>query len=441
MDFELVKNKKLENKFKITISANEIEEEVIKKVKEIQPELQLKGFRKGQVPNNLIRKMYGKNILGDVVQTSVDGSVSKLLIDQKHSPAAQPKIEILDKDWKEGSDLVLEVEYEALPIFKAIDFSKIKLTRYEAKVEKKSVEDAVNELAESASDYLVRKAGAKSKNKDQVIIDFSGTVDGEKFEGGTASDYPLVIGSNSFIPGFEEQLIGTKAGGSKDVKVSFPEDYGNKSLSGKKALFKCKIKEIKEPVKAKIDDNLAKKFGSETLTELRNQIKIRIENEYREAAKSLLKKRLMDDLDGKIKTELPQTLVENEAKEIAHQIWQQENPSEKGHDHPDVKVKEEHKKLASRRVKLGLFVADIGKNNNIIVSEEEINQFVVSQASQYPGQEKEYMEFISKNRQAKEQVKAPIFEEKVINFILGLANVSTKAISVDKLKDALSELE
>ena len=441
MDFELVKNKKLENKFKITISANEIEEEVIKKVKEIQPELQLKGFRKGQVPNNLIRKMYGKNILGDVVQTSVDQSVSKLLIDQKHSPAAQPKIEILDKDWKEGSDLVLEVEYEALPTFKEIDFSKIKLTRYEVKAEKKGIENALNELAESASDYLVKKAGAKSKEKDQVIIDFSGTVDGEKFEGGTAGDYPLVIGSNSFIPGFEEQLIGLKAGSSKDVKVNFPEDYGNKSLAGKKALFDCKIKEIKEPVKAKIDENLAKKFGSETLNDLRNQIKTRIENEYSEAAKSLLKKKLMDDLDGKIKTDLPQTLLDSESKEIAHQLWNQENPTEKGHDHPEIEVNDEHKKLASRRVKLGLFIAHIGKENSIVVSEEEINQFVVNQASQYPGQEKEYMEFISKNQQAKEQIKSPIFEEKVVNFILGLANISTKAISVDKLKDALSELE
>lgn len=441
MDFELIKSKKLENKFKITISASEIEEDVEKKLSEIKPELQLKGFRKGQVPLNLIRKMYGKNILGEVVQNSVDQSVSKLLVEKKHSPASQPKIEMLDKDWKEGRDLVLEVEYENLPTFEELEFSKIKLVQYEAKVEKKSVDSALDELAASAVDYLIKKSSAKAKDKDQVIIDFVGSVDGKEFDGGTANDYPLVLGSNSFIPGFESQLLGVKAGDNKEVVVIFPEDYGNKDLAGKESIFQCNIKEIKEPVKAKLDDELAKKYGSESLSDLRDQIKTRIKNEYREASRSLLKKRLMDDIDKQIKTDLPEQLVEREAKEIANQLSRQEQPNKGSTENTDVAVTKEHKKLASRRVKLGLFVAHVGRLNNIQVNEEEINQFILSQASQYPGQEKQYLDFMKSNAQAKEQVKSPIFEEKVVNYILGLADVSTKSISVDKLKEHMGELE
>ena len=441
MQFELLKSDKLENKFKITISSQEIETDIAGKLQEIQPELQLKGFRKGQVPAKLIRKLYGKNILGEVVQNSVEKSVSDLLSEKNHSPAAQPKIEILDKDWKEGNDLILEVEYENLPEFKEVDFSKIKLEKLEAKVDKKSVDGALDELANSSVDYLVRKKTEKSHEKDQVIIDFIGTVGGEEFEGGKGDDYPLVLGSNSFIPGFEEQLIGLKAGSSKKVKVSFPEDYGNKSLAGKQAVFDCKIKEVKEPVKAKIDDKLAQKYGLENLKSLKDQIESRIENEYREASRSLIKKELMDDIDKKIKSDLPKQLVENEAKEIANQLWYQENPETRGKEHPEIKVNEEHKKLAKRRVKLGLFVAQIGKTNNIGVTDEEVKQFLLNQASQYPGQEKEYIEFVMKNDQAKEQAKSPIFEEKVINFILALTNISTKNVSVDKLKKSLEALE
>ncbi len=441
MNFELVNNKKLENKYKITIFAGEIENDISKKVKEIQPELQLKGFRKGQVPVKLIRKIYGKNIIGEVVQGSIDASISKLFEQNEHSPASQPKMEVLDKDWKEGDDLVIEVEYEALPTFEVLDFSKVKLTKFETKVEKKSIDEALNELASSAADFISKKVNAKSKDKDQVIIDFVGTVDGNEFDGGTANDYPLVLGSNSFIPGFEEQLIGVKSGDSKDVKVAFPDNYGNKDLAGKKAIFRCKIKGIKEPIQAKIDDDLANKFGAENLIGLRNQIKTRIEKEYMEATRALLKKRLMDDLDKKIKTDLPQGLVDSEAKEIANQLFQQDNPDVKSLDQHEINVNKEHIKLASRRVKLGLFVAQIGKANNILVSEEEINQFVLSQASQYPGREKEYMDFISKNPQAKEQARSPIFEEKVVNFILAQADVSAKNISVEKLKEAMSELE
>ena len=441
MDFELIKNKKLENKYKVKIASSEIEVDITKKIMEIQPELQLKGFRKGQVPTSLIRKLYGKNILGEVVQNSVENAVTTVLKENNHTPAAQPKIEMLDKDWKEGNDLTLEVEYECLPTFKEMDFSKIKLVRFEAKVEKKSVESALDELAVSASDFIVKKNTSKCVEKDQVVLDFVGKVDKEEFEGGTATDYPLVVGSNSFIPGFEEQLIGVKKGDKKKVKVTFPDNYGNAKLAGKKAIFDCNIKELKEPVKAKIDDELAKKYGVENIKELKAQIESRIKNEYSEASSALLKKKLMDEIDKKIKTDLPEQLVENEAKSIAQQLSPQSNADATEVKDSDHAISVEHTKLARRRVKLGLFVAHVGRVNKIEISDEELNQFIMRQASQYPGREKEYLDFVSKNPQAKEQAKSPIFEEKVINFIIGSADVSSKAITVEKLKKELEELE
>ncbi|CAN0206069.1 unnamed protein product, partial [Chrysoparadoxa australica] len=249
-----------------------------------------------------------------------------------------------NEDWKEGDDVEVEMTYEKLPEIPELDLSQLKLERLVAKADDAAIDEALANLAETAQDFTPRKKGSKAKDGDQVVMDFVGKVDGEAFEGGSAEDYPLVLGSNSFIPGFEEQLVGVKAGEEKAVTVSFPEDYQADHLAGKEATFDCTIKEVKEPAAAEINDELAKKFGAEDLDALKAQIAERLEAEYVGAARAVMKRGLLDELDKLVSFELPPSLVEAEAGQIAHQLWHEENPDVQGHDHPEIEPTEEHNK-------------------------------------------------------------------------------------------------
>jgi trigger factor len=272
-------------------------------------------------------------------------------------------------------------------------------------------------------------------------MDFIGKVDGEPFEGGAAEDYPLVLGSNSFIPGFEEQLVGVKAGEEKEVNVSFPEDYQAENLKGKDAVFSCTIKEVKQPVAAEINDELATKFGAADLAALKEQIAERLEAEYAGAARAVMKRNLLDALDEMVKFELPPSLVDAEAGQIAHQLWHEENPDVQGHDHPEIEPTEEHKTLANRRVRLGLLLAEIGQKAEVEVTDAEMTQAIMAQARQYPGQERQFFEFVQQNQQMQQQMRAPIFEDKVVDHIFEGANVSEKEISKEDLQKAVDTLE
>ncbi len=273
------------------------------------------------------------------------------------------------------------------------------------------------------------------------MIDFVGKVDGEAFEGGSAEDYPLVLGSNSFIPGFEDQLVGVKAGEEKDVTVTFPEEYQAEHLAGKEAVFECKIKEVKEPVAAEVNDELAQKYGAESLDDLKGQIKERLEAEYAGAARAVLKRKLLDEMDKLVSFDLPPSMVEAEAKQIAHQLWHEENPDVQGHDHPEVEPTEEHNTLAERRVRLGLLLAELGQKAEVEVSDAEMTQAVMEQARQYPGQERQFFEFVQNNPQMRQQLRAPIFEEKVIDHVIELAEVSDKDVSKADLEKAVEALD
>ena len=274
-----------------------------------------------------------------------------------------------------------------------------------------------------------------------MVIDFVGKVDGEAFEGGTAEDYPLVLGSNSFIPGFEEGLLKVKAGDEKDVTVSFPSDYQAEHLAGKEAVFSCTIKEVRAAKTPEIDDELAKKFGAEDLAGLKAQITERLEAEYAGASRAVTKRALLDALDGAVSFDLPASLVDAEAGQIAHQLWHEENPDVEGHDHPEVETTDEHKKLAERRVKLGLLLADIGQKAEVKVSDSEMTQAIMNQARQYPGQEKQFFEFVQQNAQFRQQLQAPMFEDKVVDHILENADVTDKSVSKDDLQKAVEKLE
>ena len=346
-----------------------------------------------------------------------------------------------NEEWKEGDDVAVEMSYEALPPIDQPDLKKIKLEKLVVKPEDADVEDALKSLAETAQNFEDRKAGSKAKDGDQMTFDFSGSVDGELFDGGTAEDYPLVLGSNSFIPGFEEQLIGAKAGDELDVKVTFPAEYGAENLAGKDAVFACKVKAVKAPAAAEVNDELAKQYGAEDLADLKGQIAERLGAEYGGAARSLMKRGLLDALDKAAKFELPPSLVEAEAGQIAHQLWHEDNPDVEGHDHPEIETTDEHKKLAERRVKLGLLLAEMGQKAEVEVTDAEMTQAIMNQARQYPGQEREYFEFVQQNQQMQQQMRAPLFEEKVVDYAFELVSVTEKEVSKEDLEKALEALE
>jgi trigger factor len=274
-----------------------------------------------------------------------------------------------------------------------------------------------------------------------VVLDFAGTIGGEEIEGGTAEDFPLTLGQGRFIPGYEEHLVGVKDGDTLDVKVTFPEQYGAKKLAGKDAVFACTVKQVKAPRKAEIDDALATRYGAESLDALKGQIRERLQAEYAQAGRALVKRKLMDALDKRVDFELPPTLVDVEAKQIAHQLWHEEHPDHHGHDHDAIEPTDEHRRLAERRVKLGLLLADVGNKNEITVAEQEVQQAVFAQARQYPGQERQFFEFIQKNPQALQQIRAPLFEEKVVDFVIELAKVTEKTVSKDELQKAVEALD
>ena len=433
-------NQGLKRGYRMILSAQALDDKVNAKLKEAQPDVELKGFRKGKVPLPLLKKQFGQRVLGEAMQESVDDAMKAHFAEKGERPAFEPDVKMANQDWKEGDDVEVEMTYEALPEIPEIDLGSLKLERLVAKADDASVDEALTNLAESAQDFKDRETGSKAKDGDQVVIDFVGKVDGEAFEGGTAEDYPLTLGSGSFIPGFEEQLVGVKEGEEKAVTVNFPEEYQAKHLAGKEAVFDCTVKAVKEPVAAELNDELAQKYGAEDMNALKEQIRERLEHEFGGAARAILKRHVLDALDEKVSFDLPPTMVETEAKQIAHQIWHDENPDVEGHDHPEVEPTEEHVKLAERRVRLGLLLADLGQKAEVQVSDAEMTQAVMNQARQYPGQEREFFEFVQKNPQMRQQLRAPIFEDKVIDYVVELADVTEKEISKEDLEKAIEAM-
>ena len=434
-------NDGLKRGYSITLPASELEARVKGKLAEAQPEIAMKGFRKGKVPMALLRKQYGPRLLGEAMQETIDGALSSHMETSGDRPAAQPEVKMANPAWKEGDDVEVSVAYEKLPEVPAVDFSKIELTRLTVKADAAAVTEALDNLAGSAKTFEDRKKGAKAKDGDQVVIDFLGKVDGEPFEGGTATDYPLVLGSNSFIPGFEAGLVGVKVGDEIDVPVTFPDNYQAANLAGKPAVFSCTIKAVKDSKPAEVNDDLAKQFGAEDLAALKTQISDRLESEYTGASRAVAKRALLDALDKAVTFELPASLVDAESSQIAHQLWHEDHPEEQGHNHETIDPTDEHKKLAVRRVKLGLLLADIGQKAEIKVTDAEFTQAILTQARQYPGQERAFFDFVQKNAQVRQQMQAPIFEDKVVDHVFGLAAVTEKTATKEELQKAVEALE
>jgi len=435
-------NEGLKRGYQITVTGATLDAMVETKLIEAQPEIEIKGFRKGKVPLPILRRQFGERLMGEAMQSVIDDAVKAHFDASGDRPAMQPRIAMKNGEgWQKGDDIVVELSYEALPDIAAPDFATLEIERLVVTPDDAAVTEALENLAKSAQDFEDRPRKGAAKSGDQVTIDFVGRVDGEAFEGGSAEDFALVLGSGQFIPGFEDQLIGAKPGAEVDVKVTFPADYGAAHLAGKDAVFACTVKAVKAPKPAAIDDELAKRFGAESLEALRGQITERLAAEYRGASRAVLKRALLDRLDTLVGFALPPSLVEAEAGQIAHQLWHEENPHVHGHDHAEVTATDEHKRLAERRVRLGLLLAEVGRAAEIAVTDAEMTQAVLNQARAYPGQERAFFEFVQKNPQMQTQIRAPIFEEKVVDHIIGQARVTDKPVGKDDLRAAVDALD
>ena len=435
-------NEGLKRAYTITVTAAELDAKVQEKLVEAQPEVEMKGFRKGKVPMAMLRKQFGARLMSDAMQDTIDAAMKSHFDASGDRPALQPEVKMVGgESWAEGQDVVVEMTYEALPPIPEFDAGKVVLQRLVVKAEASAVDEALANLAGSAQSFEDRKKGSKAKDGDQIVIDFAGSVDGEAFEGGSAEDYPLVLGSGSFIPGFEEQLTGAKVGDAVSVNVTFPEAYGARHLAGKAAVFACTVKAVKGPKPAEVDDELARKYGADSLDALKAQIAERLETEYLGASRAVMKRALLDQLDTLVKFDLPSSLVTAEANQIAHQLWHEEHPEEQGHNHGTVEPTDEHKSLAERRVRLGLLLAEMGRKAEITVTDAEMTQAVMSQARQYPGQERAFFEFVQKNPQMQQQLRAPIFEDKVVDHIVAGAKVTEKAATKEDLQKAVEALD
>ena len=432
-------NEGLKRGYTITVPAADLDAKVDAKLAEAQPAIEMKGFRRGKVPMALLKKQHGQRLMGEVMQEAIDGAMGEHFQASGDRPAMQPKVEMARADWKPGDDVEVALSYEALPEVPEVDFAGVTIERLVVEPGAAEIDEALQGLAKNAQTFEPKEGAAETG--DQVTFDFAGKVDGEPFEGGAAEDYPLVLGSGSFIPGFEEQLVGVTAGEAKAVEVAFPDDYQAAHLAGKAATFDCTIKAVKAPAEAVVDDAVAKQFGAESLDALRTQIADRLRQEYAAAARQVVKRQLLDQLDGLVAFDLPPSLVDAEAGQIAHQLWHEENPDVKGHDHPKVEPTDEHRKLAVRRVRLGLLLAELGQKEKVEVTDAEMTQAIMTQARQYRGQERQFFEFIQSNQQAQQQIRAPLFEDKVIDLILDRAEVTDRTVTKDELQAEVEKLE
>ena len=425
----------LKRAYKVVVGAAEIEAKTQSKLAEIGKQVNIPGFRPGKVPASVLKQRYGQAVMGEVVEEVVSETATKTITDNELKPALQPKIEIDSFD--EGKDLEYTMEVELLPEIEVMDLKALSLERLKVKIGDTEVDEAVERILESRKGSEPAE-GRKAESGDIVVIDFVGKVDGVAFDGGSAEGHHLELGSGTFIPGFEDQLAGVAAGDEKQVTVTFPEDYRATELAGKEAVFDVKVQEVRTSVPAVLDDELAKSFGHESVSAFREGIRGEIENDYNGVARMRIKRHMLDALAEGHAFDVPDGMIDAEFD----QIWKQfderrkNNPDElddEDKEKSDDELKAEYRDIALRRVRLGLVLSEIGQQNNIDVSQEEVTRAIMAEAQRFPGRETEVFEYFQKNEDALASVRAPIYEEKVVDFILELADVTDKEVSPEDL--------
>ena len=432
-------SKGLKREFEVVITNDEINKLVDQKLETIAKEANLPGFRPGKVPVAVVKNRFGKQVLGEVVRESVDTATKETMEKNKLTPSSQPKIEIVS--FEEGEDLKAKLSVEIMPDFEIPDLSLLEITKPIVKVTEKDINDSVEKIAKENIGTKEITKDRPAKKGDTVVIDFIGKIEDKPFEGGEAKGHNLKLGSNSFIPGFEDGLVGAVKGKTTFVKVSFPKDYQAKNLAGKDAVFEVKINEIKEDVEIVINDDFAKTLGMNDLNELKKAVSEQITKQHDQASREKAKRQILDKLADAVSFDLPETLEKEEYNSICKAMNPNSKPDTNKLDKPEPEAdkgmsKEEKldaSEIAKRRVRLGLLLSEIGRKNNIKVEESDTRNAMMREIQKYPGQEKQIMEYLKNNPEAQQQLSGPIFEDKIIDFIMELAKVNEKVVSIEDL--------
>ena len=432
----------LKREFQIQVPAADLEARLTERLGELKDKVQLRGFRPGKVPMAHLRKIYGKAVMAETIEALIRELNAKVVTDHGLKLAMEPKVTIPNEETEVAkviggqSDLAYTLAVEVLPKIELADFKGIKLERPVADVTDAQVSEALDRIAEQNRPFAAKGDGGKVEKGDRVVIDFTGTLEGVPFEGGTGGDVGVNVGSGTFIPGFEDQLIGMTGGETRQVKVTFPSNYTNEHLAGKDAEFKVTAKTVEAPGTVAVDDAFAKQLGLESLDKLKEAVKGRLQQEHAGLSRQRVKRQLLDKLDEMHKFALPPTLAEEEFKNVWNAVdsdLKAQGRSFADEGTTEEKAREEYRGIAERRVRLGLVLAEIGERNKIAVTDEEITRAIVERARQVPGREQEVWEFYQKNPGALASIRAPIFEEKVVDFLLELATVSEKQVSREEL--------
>jgi trigger factor len=424
----------------VTVPVEDLAQRLEARIAEITPQLRIKGFRPGKVPPAHVRRVHGKALMSEVVQEALNESTQKVISDNNLRPAGEPELKPegdIEKVIEGKADLTYEMSVELMPEFTPVDPATLSLTRPVYKPTDAEVDEAAEGLAKQARTYEPRTGkSVKAKDGDQLIIDFIGRIDGVAFDGGTASDTPLTLGSGQFIPGFEEQLVGAKPDSTVTVKVKFPDDYQAENLKGKDAEFEVTVKEVKAPVDSAVDDELATRLGLESLEALKDLLRKNLEEQYSGASRFKLKRALLDELDSKHDFPLPPKMVEAEFGVI----WQQvQGDKERGALPPEdaekseEQLQTEYRKIAERRVRLGLVLAEVGRTNNVQVTEQELMEAMRQEAMRYGAQAQQIFDMFRQNPNFQAQLRAPIFEDKVVDLIVSKAKVEDQEVSKEEL--------
>jgi trigger factor len=430
----------LKREYRVIVPATDLEAKVNERLDDLKGRVQLRGFRPGKVPVAHLKRLYGKSAMAEVIEATVREANSKIVTDHGYRLAIEPKVVLpTEEGVVEGviegkTDLSYTVEMEIVPAITLADFKSIKLTRLTAEVSDEEIDKALQTIADQNRPFVAKAEGAA--NGDRVTINFEGSLEGTPFEGGTGEDVPLIMGAGQFIPGFEENLAGLKAGDSKTFDVKFPDDYRATHLAGKNATFAVTVKAVEAPGSVTIDDEFAKTLGLESLAKLKEAVKDRIAREHTLASRQKLKRALLDQLDERHKFEPPPSLVEQEFTNVWSQVendLKQQNRTFADEGTTEEKAREEYRGIAERRVRLGLVIAEIGEKNNIRVTDEQLRAAVMEQVRQFPGQERQIWEYYQKNPNALAALRAPLFEDKVVDFLVELGEVTDKPVSRDEL--------
>jgi len=430
----------LKRELKVVVSAEELGGRLDRRLNELKSRVRLNGFRPGKVPTAHLKKVYGKSAMAEIVETLVADTTRQALSDRGEKAAARPKIDMTEDEAEANkilsgeADLVFTMAYEVIPEFEVAEFKGIKIEREVADIPEEDVQARLNEIGESTRSF--ETVDRKAKDGDRITMSYVGKVDGEAFEGGSDENAALVIGSNRFIPGFEEQLAGVKAGDEKAIEVKFPDDYPAEQLAGKAATFDIVVKEVAEPGEIVFDDAFAERLGQESMDALRETVKKQIGTQYEFASRQKVKRQLLDALDEMHTFPLPEGLVEQEFDNVWRQVMhdvEHHGQSFEDQGTTEEEARKEYREIAERRVRLGLVLSRIGEQAEVEVSDDELQRALYEQVRGYPGQEQQVMEYYRNNPEAIQALRAPIFEEKTVDYILELCEVTEKKVSKDEL--------